>query len=99
MIEKKRTIAVVAPGSRMSAAVGARVQTLAAALYPDRTPQIHFHPQCQASYGHFAVDDAMRAQAFLEVANDESYDAVWCARGGYGSCRIAEAILHGLAEP
>jgi muramoyltetrapeptide carboxypeptidase len=99
MTNKKRKIGVVAPGSRMSSQVAARVQTLAATLYPDRTPEIHFHPQCLASHGHFAGDDATRAQAFLEIANDESYDAVWCARGGYGSCRVAEAILNGLREP
>ena len=50
------------------------------------------------SHGHFAGDDATRTQAFLEVANDETYDAVWCARGGYGSCRVAEAVIRGLTE-
>jgi muramoyltetrapeptide carboxypeptidase len=99
MTSKKRKIGVVAPGSRMSSQVAARVEALAATLYPDRTPEIHFHPQCRASHGHFAGDDATRARAFLEIANDESYDAVWCARGGYGSCRVAEAILDGLTEP
>jgi len=99
MTNKKRKIGVVAPGSRMSSQVAARVQALAATLYPDRTPEIRFHPQCVASHGHFAGDDATRAQAFLEIANDESYDAVWYARGGYGSCRVAEAILNGLREP
>src|SRR5437588_3511224 len=99
MRAKSRKIGVVAPGSRMSAQVAASVQDLATALYPDPTPEIHFHPQCLASHGHFAGDDATRARAFLEIANDESYDAVWCARGGYGSCRMAEAILGGLTEP
>jgi muramoyltetrapeptide carboxypeptidase len=99
MTNKKRKIGVVAPGSRMSSQVAARVQALAATLYPDRTPEIRFHPQCLASHGHFAGDDATRAQAFLEIANDESYDAVWYARGGYGSCRVAKAILNGLREP
>ena len=90
---------MVAPGSRMSPEVADRVRALAASLYPDRTPEIVFHPQCFASHGHFAGDDALRAQAFLEIANDESYDAVWFARGGYGSCRVAEAIMRALAQP
>src|SRR5260370_11060015 len=94
----KRKIGVVAPGSRMSSQVAARVRALVATLYPDRTPEIHFHPQCLASHGHFAGDDATRARAFLEIANDESYDAVWCARGGYGSCRVAEAVLRGFTQ-
>lgn len=99
MTSRKRKIGVVAPASRMSTKVAERVQTLAAALYPDRTPQIHFHPQCLASHGHFAGDDSTRARAFLEIANDASYDALWYARGGYGSCRVAEAILDRLTEP
>ena len=65
---------------------------------PDRTPEIVFHPQCFASHGHFAGDDDTRARAFLEVANDDSYDAVWFARGGYGSCRVAEAVIGGLTQ-
>ena len=98
MTSRKRKIGVVAPASRMSTKVAERVQTLAAALYPDRTPEIHFHPQCLAAHGHFAGDDASRVRAFLEIANDASYDALWYARGGYGSCRVAEAILDRLTE-
>jgi muramoyltetrapeptide carboxypeptidase len=83
----------------MSPEVAERVQTLARSLYPSRTPEIIFHPQCFASHGHFAGDDETRARAFLEVANDESYDAVWFARGGYGSCRMVEAVMCRLTEP
>lgn len=99
MRAEKRRIGVVSPASRVSLDVPARVQRLAEALFPGRTPEIVFHPQCFASHGHFAGDDATRARAFLDVANDGSFDAVWFARGGYGSCRVAEAILEGLAEP
>src|SRR6266478_7367251 len=99
MSEAKRRIGVVAPASRMSAEVAERVRTLAGSLYPDRTPEIFFHPQCFASHGHFAGDDETRAQAFLAVANDESYDAVWFGRGGYGSCRMVEAVMAGLTPP
>jgi muramoyltetrapeptide carboxypeptidase len=90
---------VVAPASRVSPEVAERVPRLAKSLYPDRTPEIIFHPQCFASHGHFAGDDETRGKAFLDIANDESYDAVWFARGGYGSCRVVEAIVCGLAEP
>jgi muramoyltetrapeptide carboxypeptidase len=96
MNKKRFRIGVVAPASRMSADVAARVPALAERLYPDRTPEIVFHPQCFAAHGHFAGDDDTRARAFLDVANDESYDAVWFARGGYGSCRMAEAVIGGL---
>lgn len=99
MSKEKRRIGVVAAGSRMSPEVADRVRALSQSLYPDRAPEIFFHPQCLASHGHFAGDDAMRAQAFLEIANDESYDAVWFARGGYGSCRVVEAVMSGLTAP
>jgi muramoyltetrapeptide carboxypeptidase len=93
MSSERCKIGVVAPASRMSPEVATRVLALAERLYPDRTPEIVFHPQCFASHGHFAGDDETRALAFVEVANDESYDAVWFARGGYGSCRIVESIM------
>ena len=99
MSAKRCRIGVVAPASRMSVEVAARVPSLAGSLYPERTPEIVFHPQCFASHGHFAGDDETRAQAFLDVANDESYDAVWFARGGYGSCRVVEAVVSRLTEP
>src|SRR4030095_9367969 len=97
-MSKRCRIGVVAPASRMSAEVAEKVPALAARRYPDRVPEIVFHPQCFASHGHFAGNDETRANAFLEVANDESFDAVWFARGGYGSCRVAEAIMGGLME-
>jgi muramoyltetrapeptide carboxypeptidase len=91
-------IGVVAPASRMSAEVADKVQTLAGSLYPDGSAEIAFHPQCFAAHGHFAGDDATRAQAFLDVANDRNIDAVWFARGGYGSCRMVEAVMSKLTE-
>jgi muramoyltetrapeptide carboxypeptidase len=93
-----RRIAVVAPSSRLSPEVPGRIWGLAAALYPDRTPKIVFHPQCLASAGHFAGDDATRADAFVEAANDEDYDAVWFARGGYGAGRLVEMVLPRLGD-
>lgn len=83
----------------MSPDVAASVPALAERLYPERAPEIIFHPQCFASHGHFAGNDEVRAQAFIDIANDESYDAVWFARGGYGSCRVVETITSRLMPP
>jgi len=91
-------IGVVAPGSPLAEGVAERVQALAATLYPRRPPAIRFHPQCFLRHGHFAGDDDARAAALIEVANDPALDAVWIARGGYGSCRIAEQVLPRLGE-
>jgi muramoyltetrapeptide carboxypeptidase len=86
-------IGVVAPGSRLTPEIADRVTALADAHYPDGAVRIEFHPQCFLCHGHFAGDDAARAAAFIEVANDAAYDALWIGRGGYGACRIAEDVL------
>jgi muramoyltetrapeptide carboxypeptidase len=86
-------IAVVAPASRLSPEVPDQVRALAVGLYGQRAPELFFHPQCFLSSGHFAGDDAARTAALVEVANDEAYDAVWFARGGYGAGRLIEAAL------
>jgi muramoyltetrapeptide carboxypeptidase len=94
-------IGIVAPASRLDPALAKRVSALAAERYPDGADsevELVFHPQCFLSEGHFAGADAARADAFLEVANDPSFDAVWFARGGYGSDRLVEDVLPKL-EP
>jgi muramoyltetrapeptide carboxypeptidase len=91
-------IGVVAPGGRLEPARAEAVALLASTLFPGRAPELHFHPQCFRAAGHFAGDDVTRAEAFLEVANDPGFDALWFARGGYGSCRLAERILPRLED-
>jgi muramoyltetrapeptide carboxypeptidase len=86
-------IGVVAPGTRIDPELAQRLKAFAADSFLDRAPEIVFHPQCFLSAGHFAGDDEARAKAFVEYANDTSFDAIWFARGGYGACRIAEAAL------
>jgi muramoyltetrapeptide carboxypeptidase len=88
-------IAVVAPSTPIREEEAARVRALAAARFPDVA--LDFHPQCFLAHNHFAGTDRQRAAAFLEAANDPGVDALWVARGGYGSCRIAEEVLSGLA--
>ena len=60
--------------------------------------ELVIHPQCFATAGHFAGSDAERLAAFREVSADPAIDAVWFARGGYGSNRIAEAAVAGLSD-
>ena len=66
--------------------------------YPGGEVQLVFHPAAFDVHGHFGGDDATRARAFVEFANDPALGAVWFARGGYGSCRIAEAVLPQLND-
>lgn len=89
-------IGVVAPSSRFDAEAAERVRAIAARSRPD--VEIVFHPQCFLRHNHFAGTDSARADAFVEMANDPAFDAIWFARGGYGACRIAERAL-GRLEP
>ena len=89
-------IGVVAPSTPMKQEAAVQVAALARESFPE--VELVFHPQCFLSHNHFAGPDGARADAFVEVANDPGFDALWFARGGYGSCRIAEEVLSRL-EP
>lgn len=80
-------IAICAPSTPITREVADRVAALAADEFAGL--ELHFHPQCFLSDGHFAGDDELRLAAFLECANDPAFDAVWFAKGGYGANRIA----------
>ena len=86
-------IAVVAPANMLPVDVPEKVIALAKARFGDHAPEIFFHAQCFMSSGHFAGPDKAREDALVEVANDPKVDAVWFARGGYGSNRIAERAI------
>ena len=91
-------IGVVAPSNRVQPATRDKVLDLAARLYGQGAPDICFHPQCFLASGHFAGPDEARAQAFVEIANDPGFDALWFGRGGYGSFRLVESVLPQLNE-
>jgi muramoyltetrapeptide carboxypeptidase len=88
-------IGVVAPSTPIKRELAEQVTAIAAAECPDT--ELVFHPQCFLSHRHFAGEDRERAAAFAAFANDPAFDALWFARGGYGSCRIAEEAIAGLA--
>src|SRR5262249_51846431 len=90
-------IGVVAPRRPLDEKLAERVKTYVATQNGARA-EIVFHPQCFFTQGHFAGPDAKRTAAFLDIANDPSFDALWFARGGYGSCRIVADVLPKLDE-
>ena len=98
MADRRFRIGVVAPGSRIEPEIAEKVTQTVASLYRDRAPEIWFHPQCFLTSGHFAGCDATRCDAFVETANDDSFDAVWFARGGYGTCRLIVDALPRLTS-
>jgi muramoyltetrapeptide carboxypeptidase len=83
-------IAVVAPSCRLTEEAAEAVRAIVAGR---GDCELTIHPQCFLSEGHFAGPDEARLAALREVMTDASFDAVWFARGGYGSNRIAEAAL------
>jgi muramoyltetrapeptide carboxypeptidase len=86
-------IGIVNASSRFDPDRAEAIQAWFAEHLPDRSVQVVFHPATFGKHGHFGGDDRSRAEAFVEFANDPRLDAVWFARGGYGACRIAEAVL------
>jgi muramoyltetrapeptide carboxypeptidase len=47
---------------------------------------------CRGRHGYLAAPDEERAADFNRAARDESVDAIWCLRGGYGTMRIVDAL-------
>ncbi|MEE4199114.1 LD-carboxypeptidase [Erythrobacter sp.] len=84
-------IAICAPARAITREHAAALETLVAQEFAEHS--VTFHEQCFASAGHFAGDDLTRLDGLLDCANDPAFDAVWFARGGYGSNRIAEAAV------
>ena len=88
-------IAVVAPSCTLTRQAADRLE----ALVRERGDcEVVVHPQCFLVNGHFAGRDEVRLTALRQVMADSSFDAVWFARGGYGSNRIAEAAVADLPD-
>lgn len=80
-------IGITAPSTAITPDEAEAVKALAMMGYGG--VELIFDPQCFASHGHFAGDDAQRVKALVTMANRPDIDAIWFAKGGYGACRIA----------
>lgn len=88
-------VAVVAPSCPLKREAADRVRAMVA----ERSDcELEIHQQCFSADGHFAGPDSERLRALQEVMADPTVDAVWFARGGYGSNRIAETVLADLPD-
>jgi len=88
-------IAVVAPSCPLKPEAAELVE----AIVRERGDcELLIHPQCFLTDGHFAGPDHDRLAALRQVMADPAVDAVWFARGGYGSNRIAAGTLADLPE-
>ena len=86
-----RKVAICAPATPLKRKYAQAVSRLASDEFPEL--ELYFHEQCFVEKGHFAGSDDTRLAALLDCANDASNDAVWFAKGGYGSNRIAAQFL------
>ena len=86
-------IAVVAPSCTLRPEAAEAVSAIATSR---GDAELVIHPQCFFSDGHFAGPDEARLEALRDVMADDRFDAIWFARGGYGSNRIAEAAVRNL---
>ncbi len=89
-------IAICAPATPITREHAEALEALVAAEFPET--RVTFHDQCFVREGHFAGNDLTRLTALLDCANDPAFDAVWFAKGGYGSNRIAEAAVARMNE-
>jgi muramoyltetrapeptide carboxypeptidase len=87
-------VGVVAPSCPLKAVAAQRVGALAAAS----GIELVVHPQCFLEEGHFAGSDRQRLSALRDMMADPSLDAIWFARGGYGSNRIANEAVRNLPQ-
>ncbi len=85
-------IRVVAPGRRITEAVAERTRDLFNASPAAARYTLEFAPQCFHLAGHFAGTDLERTKALRDALEDESVAIVWCAKGGYGSCRLLDGL-------
>lgn len=97
MSKETKHVALVCPGGPITKDLADKVVETAAAHCGEQV-RLHFHDQCFKAAGHFAGNDDERSAAFLEVANDPKYDAIWFARGGYGACRLNDALFDDLND-
>jgi len=80
---------VVAPAGPVEAA---RVEAGLVALQARLELDVRVAPQVHARAGYFAGGDALRLAALQAALDDPEADAIWCARGGYGTTRIVGGL-------
>jgi muramoyltetrapeptide carboxypeptidase len=82
------TIGIAAPGSP----IDADKLEAGAALWREAGFRVVHREDVVAREGYLAGDDDRRAAELIELVEDESVDAIVCARGGYGCDRILDRL-------
>ena len=86
------TIAIIAPARPpVEARLRKGISFLKARGY-----KIMVFPHVRQRLGYLAGEDSARAEAVNSAFADPKVDAVFCARGGYGSLRIMKQINYDI---
>ena len=90
-----QTIGIVAPSSAPNEPERIRfaIETVESLGFKVR-PGPHLYDR----EGYLAGADAARADDLNEMFADDSVDAIWCVRGGYGASRILPALDYSLMQ-
>lgn len=87
-LKRGDTIAIIAPaspGSKSALILGTK-------RLEEAGFNVYIHPQCYQKRGYLAGTDKERAAALMTVFTDSRYQAVICARGGFGCTRLLKYL-------
>ena len=79
-------VAICAPSTPLKAESIARVAQLARDEFPEI--ELHFHPQCEVSEGHFAGSDAQRLDALVFATDSPAFQSIYVA----GECVMEQGV-------
>lgn len=93
-IPKNGTIAITSPASMPDVEKLKR----GVAYIEQRGYKVVVGETCYSQLDYLAGDDALRANEFLDFVEDDSVDAIFCARGGFGSMKILRMLDYELIK-
>ena len=88
-LQKGMTIAFIAPSGALR---NAEVLPRTVNFWKRQGFQAVIRESCTARHGYLAGDDALRAADINRFFADDSVDAIFCVRGGYGAARLMKLL-------
>ena len=87
-LKKGDTIAIVSTARKVSSK-----ELVPAILFAKKMGlEVQLGITIDAEKNQYAGDDALRAQDFQDLLDSPHIKAIWCARGGYGTIRMVDAL-------
>lgn len=87
-LKKGDTIAIAAPARKISREEIAH----AVGLLQHAGFNVFYDDRLFAQHHQFAGEESVRAAYFQDLLDNPDVNAIWCARGGYGSARIIDRL-------